>query len=44
VAGVLCGPDRLPTSGLPDGAAEPFALQMAGDPAARRLRELGSEV
>jgi DNA-binding CsgD family transcriptional regulator/tetratricopeptide (TPR) repeat protein len=39
----LGGPDRLPTSGLPDGAAEPFALQMAGawDTAADRWRALG---
>jgi DNA-binding CsgD family transcriptional regulator len=39
----LGGPDRLPTSGLPDGAAEPLALQMAGawDAAAGRWRVLG---
>ena len=39
----LGGPDRLPTGGLPDGAAEPFALQMAGawDAAAARWRALG---
>jgi DNA-binding CsgD family transcriptional regulator len=38
----LGGPDRLPTVGLPD-AAEPFALQMAGDldAAADRWRALG---
>jgi DNA-binding CsgD family transcriptional regulator len=30
----LGGPDRLPMSGLPDGVAEPFRLQMAGDRAA----------
>jgi ATP/maltotriose-dependent transcriptional regulator MalT len=39
----LGGPDRLPTRGLPDGAAEPFALQMAGTwaAAADRWRALG---
>ena len=39
----LGGPDRFPTGGLPDGAAEPFALQMAGDlaAAADRWRALG---
>jgi DNA-binding CsgD family transcriptional regulator len=39
----LGGPDRLPTRGLPDGAAEPFALQMAGnwEAAAARWRALG---
>jgi ATP/maltotriose-dependent transcriptional regulator MalT len=39
----LGGPDRFPTSGLPDGVAEPFALQMAGawDAAADRWRALG---
>jgi DNA-binding CsgD family transcriptional regulator/tetratricopeptide (TPR) repeat protein len=39
----LGGPDRLPTSGLPDGVAEPFALQMAGawDAAAACWRALG---
>ena len=39
----LGGPDRLPASGLPDAAAEPFALQMAGDRAAAadRWRALG---
>jgi len=39
----LGGPDRLPTSGVPDDAAEPFALQMAGDRAAAadRWRALG---
>jgi DNA-binding CsgD family transcriptional regulator len=39
----LGGPDRLPTRGLPDAAAEPFRLQMAGDwgAAADRWRALG---
>ena len=39
----LGGPDRLPTGGLPDGVAEPFALQMAGvwAAAAARWRALG---
>jgi DNA-binding CsgD family transcriptional regulator len=39
----LGGPDRLPTSGVRDGAAEPFALQMAGEwaAAADRWRALG---
>ena len=39
----LGGPDRLPTSGLPDAAAEPFALQMTGawDAAADRWQTLG---
>jgi DNA-binding CsgD family transcriptional regulator len=39
----LGGPDRLPTRGLPAGAADPFALQMAGawDAAADRWRALG---
>jgi DNA-binding CsgD family transcriptional regulator len=39
----LGGPDRLPTGGLPDGAAEPFALQLAGAwaAAADRWRALG---
>jgi DNA-binding CsgD family transcriptional regulator len=39
----LGGPDRLPTRGLPDGAAEPFALQMAGnwEAAAACWRALG---
>jgi DNA-binding CsgD family transcriptional regulator len=39
----LGGPDRPPTGGLPDGVAEPFALQMAGDwaTAADRWRALG---
>jgi DNA-binding CsgD family transcriptional regulator len=39
----LGGPDRLPTGGLPAGAAEPFALQMAGawDAAAARWRAIG---
>jgi DNA-binding CsgD family transcriptional regulator len=39
----LGGPDRLPTSGIPDDAAEPFALQMAGawDAAADRWRVIG---
>jgi DNA-binding CsgD family transcriptional regulator len=39
----LGGPDRLPTGGLPDGAAETFALQLAGawDAAADRWRALG---
>jgi DNA-binding NarL/FixJ family response regulator len=38
----LGGPDRLPTSGLPDAAAEPFALQMIGvwEAAADRWRAL----
>ncbi|HWD43496.1 MAG TPA: AAA family ATPase [Actinomycetota bacterium] len=37
------GPDRLPTGGLPDGTAEPFALQMAGtwEAAAARWRAVG---
>ena len=30
----LGGPDRLPNSGLPDAAAETFALQVTGDGAA----------
>ena len=39
----LGGPDRLPTGGLPDAAAEPFVLQMAGawEAAADRWRALG---
>jgi DNA-binding CsgD family transcriptional regulator/tetratricopeptide (TPR) repeat protein len=39
----LGGPDRFPTGGLPDGVAEPFRLQMAGDwdAAADRWRPLG---
>ena len=39
----LGGPDRFPTGGLPDGVAEPFTLQMAGDwaAAADRWRALG---
>jgi DNA-binding CsgD family transcriptional regulator len=39
----LGGPDRLPAGGLPDGAAEPFPLQLAGDlaAAADRWRVLG---
>jgi DNA-binding CsgD family transcriptional regulator/tetratricopeptide (TPR) repeat protein len=39
----LGGPDRLPTSGVPDGVAEPFVLQMAGAlaAAADRWRALG---
>jgi DNA-binding CsgD family transcriptional regulator/tetratricopeptide (TPR) repeat protein len=39
----LGGPDRLPSSGLPDPAAELFRLQMAGDwgAAADRWRALG---
>jgi DNA-binding CsgD family transcriptional regulator len=39
----LGGPDRLPTRGLPDGAAESFRLQMAGalEAAADRWRALG---
>jgi DNA-binding CsgD family transcriptional regulator len=39
----LGGPDRFPTGGLPGGAAEPFALQMAGElaAAADRWRTLG---
>jgi ATP/maltotriose-dependent transcriptional regulator MalT len=39
----LGGPDRLPSRGLPDGVAEPFALQMAGawEAAADRWRALG---
>jgi len=39
----LGGPDRLSTAALPDGVAEPFALQMAGDRAAAadRWRALG---
>jgi DNA-binding CsgD family transcriptional regulator len=39
----LGGPDRLPTGALPDAAAEPFALQMAGTwaAAADRWRALG---
>ena len=39
----LGGPDRLPTRGLPDAAAEPFRLQMAGawEAAADRWRALG---
>jgi DNA-binding CsgD family transcriptional regulator len=39
----LGGPDRRPTGGLPDAAAGPFRLQMAGawDAAADRWRALG---
>jgi DNA-binding CsgD family transcriptional regulator len=39
----LGGPDRLAAAGLPDGVAEPFALQMAGawGAAADRWRALG---
>jgi len=39
----LGGPDRLSTVGLPDGVAEPFALQVAGASAAAadRWRALG---
>jgi DNA-binding CsgD family transcriptional regulator len=39
----LGGPDRLPAGGLPDGAADPFRLQMAGawEAAAARWRSLG---
>ena len=39
----LGGPDRLPAGGLPDGAAEPFRLQMAGtwEAAAAHWRSLG---
>jgi DNA-binding CsgD family transcriptional regulator/tetratricopeptide (TPR) repeat protein len=39
----LGGPDRLPGGGLPDAAAEPFRLQMAGawEAAAARWRSLG---
>jgi hypothetical protein len=39
----LGGPNRFPTRGLPDGGAQAFALQMAGDRAAAadRWRALG---
>jgi DNA-binding CsgD family transcriptional regulator len=39
----LGGPDRLPSGGLPGGAAEPFRLQMAGawEAAADRWRAIG---